>query len=80
MEIKHKQFGVRLEARGENDPHVCFQLLTEDDEYWGDTDTGGSTYWLDDLIGVLQAAKTALETSPEFEKEKNGYGWDFKKK
>lgn len=26
--------GIGLLPRGENDPHICFQWLCEDDEYW----------------------------------------------
>ena len=71
LEFKGEQFGVRLVQRGPNDPHACFELLTEDDEFWSVTGVGASTVWLDDLIEQLQEAKKVVETLP---KSRDGCG------
>lgn len=74
QEFKGLQFGVRLIQRGPNDPHVCIQLLAEDDEHWFELGNSFSAYWLDDLIMQLNTAKDALDSLP---KSKDGYGHNF---
>ena len=71
------QFGIKLEPRGPTDNHICFTILSEDDETWFEKDVSGSTYWLDDLIGVLQDAKTELEQNPHLY-TRNQWGYNFK--
>lgn len=46
-EFKGSCFGVKLVRRGEKDPHVCIQLLGEDDEYWFNIGNGFSSHWFD---------------------------------
>ena len=74
-EFKGAQFGVKLTPRGDNDPHVCIQLLGEDDEHWFEIGDPFSSFWIDDLIQQLQNAKKALETMP---KDRHGYGREFR--
>jgi hypothetical protein len=73
-EIKGGQFGVRFEPRGQDDPHVCIQLLSEDDTNWFEVGNSFSSFWLDDLIAQLTAAKTLLEQGP---KDPAGFGYRF---
>lgn len=51
--------GVGLFPRGSNnDNHVCFAILTEDDGNWFQSDKGStSSFWLPELIIQLQAAE-----------------------
>ena len=66
-------FGVALTARGENDPHVCFEIFCEDDGHWFPTTSNFSSWWLDNICEVLNCAK-------EFIKENcinNGHGEYF---
>lgn len=53
------QKAVRLVWRGKDDPHICFEILSEDDEYWFLMNQGGgsSSYWMPDLRRVLMAAE-----------------------
>lgn len=74
QEFKGGQFGVRLVPRGGNDPHVCIQLLGEDDENWFEIGNSFSSFWIDDLIQQLQIAKKAMEALP---KDRHGYGREF---
>ena len=48
--------GVRLVWRGEKDPHVCFEILGEDDGHWFAKQGFSSSYWMPDLIEVVAAA------------------------
>ena len=72
--------GVGLTERDEDDNHVMFTLLVEDDENWfPNTETGGggtSSYWLPELIGVLDEAHTWMKKHCEQDGE---HGWKFKK-
>lgn len=72
-ELKGKQFGVRLVQRASKDEHICIQLLSEDDENWFEVGNSFSAYWLDDLISILQNAKTILEADTL----KHRWGYDF---
>lgn len=56
--------GVRLKDRGKDDPHQLVTVLVEDDENWHDKMTV-SSFWLDEAIAQLQAAKQYLETHCE---------------
>jgi hypothetical protein len=56
-EIKGDIFGVRFVRRGEHDPHICLQLLIEDDEHWFEIGSSFSACWIDDLIEQLTEAK-----------------------
>mgnify|MGYP001611910535 CR=1 FL=1 len=50
--------GVGLKRRGNNDLHICFTVLVEDDGSWFIPSQGFSSYWLEDLQKVLIEAKT----------------------
>jgi hypothetical protein len=71
-----KQFGVGLLPRGENDPHVLVQLLSEDDENWFPSEQPTSSYWTSDLQAVLSEAQGWMEANCD--PDKDGYGWQFK--
>lgn len=73
-EIHGGQFGVRFIERGNNDDHVCIQILCEDDEYWHEHGSAFSSFHLDDLIKTLEAAKLILEGMP---KDPTGFGRRF---
>ena len=54
--------GVLLRKRGPNDPHICFEIISEDDENWFPYSGGGSSsYWFDCYIAALTAAKKWCE-------------------
>jgi len=76
--IKGECKGVRIEPRddsghGGNPRHAQVVLLTEDDEHWHDGETMDS-YWLDELIEVLTAARKKLRKVAK----KGKWGYDFK--
>lgn len=76
MKILGGQFGVEIVPRGRDDDHACIQILSEDDDNWFESGSSFSSFWLDDLIKVLQSAKTELQTN--YEKEE--FGYKFKKR
>lgn len=53
--------GIGLTKRGPDDPHVCFTILTEDDENWFVDSGGASSFWLKDLQTVLAEAMDWIE-------------------
>lgn len=67
--------GVGLFKRGENDPHICFIPLSEDDGYWFPSIRGASSYWMPLLMGCYQAAFNWMQENAVRESE---YGWRFK--
>ena len=63
-EIRGELFGVRiLPPVTTNSATSCIQVLTEDDGNWIEFDGPFSSYWLDDLITQLQAAKAVLDNT-----------------
>lgn len=80
MKILGEQFGIELYPRdiNDNDNHVCIKILSEDDEYWHETDATCSSAWIDDLINQLKAAKSYMEANCD--KDKDGCGYQFKRK
>lgn len=46
--------GVRLVHRRKDDTHIIYEILCEDDGHWFVSDGGGSSYWLSELIELLQ--------------------------
>ena len=71
--------GVLLTERGASDPHVCFQLIHEDDGHWFLSTNSASIFWVDDYINVLTEVKKWCEENCEADIH-NGiqYGWKFK--
>ena len=59
------QFAIRIKPRGKCDPHVIFEVYSEDDEYWSFS-LDASSFWIPDMISVLQKAKKVLETHARF--------------
>lgn len=79
IEFKGKCKGIKLIKRGENDNHICFQILTEDDGDWFVDGTNlASCYWIDDLIEQLQRAKAYIQTQEPFIHDDKQYGYAFK--
>lgn len=81
--IMEKEFkghckGVKLIKRGENDNHICLQILTEDGENWFAPANSFSSYWIDDLIEQLKIAKAYIETQEPDMHEGRQYGWKFR--
>ena len=66
--------GVILTRRGKDDPHVCVQVITEDDENWFISSNSLSSHWLPNLICVLQEAQGWMEKNCE----KDDCGWKFR--
>jgi hypothetical protein len=71
--------GIGLRVRGKDDLHVCFLILTEDDESWFASHNSFSSHWAPELIAQLQAAVSWCEAHCEPDIN-NGiqYGWRFK--
>lgn len=79
MNFRGDCMGVRLEKRDDKDKHIVVVLETEDDEQWFEK-TSFSSYWLDELIEVLQAASSFCKSQePDIVKGEQ-FGWKFKKK
>lgn len=72
-EIKGNYFGIRLQPRGVEDPHVCLQLLLQDDMGWHEVGNPFSSHWLNDLMSVLHATIVWLRKYPR----DKGYGRKF---
>lgn len=68
--------GVRLFTRGPNDPHVMFQIITEDDGYWFESRSGqSSSFWLPEVISLLNHSKRWMENNCSGDGE---FGWKVK--
>lgn len=76
MEVKGTQFAAELVPRGQDDDHVCIQLKGKDDENGFEIGNPFSSFWLDDLIQVLQNAKAVLKSRCAEDPE--GWGYKFK--
>jgi len=76
--LKGRQFGIILKERGPNDPHVCIQIIGEDDEHWFDIGNSFSSFWLQDLIDQLEAAKILI--GAQCKKDPSGFGYIFPEK
>jgi hypothetical protein len=70
--------GVLLHKRGQNDPHVCFQIIHEDDGYWFLSTNYMSAAWLEDWLNVLQAVKEWCTKNCEPQGPNGAFGWKFK--
>lgn len=75
--LKGRCFGVKLEARGPNDLHVCVQIIGEDDGHWFDVGNPFSSFWIQDLIDQLEIAKAVLDT--QYKEDPSGFGYTFSK-
>jgi hypothetical protein len=69
--------GVRLKARGAGDPHITFTLLVEDDGTWHEKNTI-SSFWIEELIGVLQQALVFCKSQKPDVVKGRQYGWRFR--
>ena len=70
--------GIGLFKRGENDNHVCFQILVEDDGAWYPFNMGRShgvaSGWLPELLNQLKYAEQWMEENCK----KEGKGYSFR--
>jgi len=73
--FKGDTVGIRLFKRDENDNHILFQLLVEDDGDWFPSNGGVSTYFLDEHFVIIDTVKQWLYMNCE--PDGNG-GWKFK--
>lgn len=75
-------FGIGLSKRGENDPHILFTILHEDDEHWWDSQEHPvtfSSFWHEDLPNTIkQATKWCEENAISDVVESIQYGWKLK--
>lgn len=67
---------VRLATRDKNDQHVMFQIMTEDDGHWFYSNICPSSYWLPEIIKLLQKAEKWMKANckPDIYKG-NQFGW-----
>jgi len=72
--------GVGLQKRGPQDDHVTVFILVEDDGSWFISGNGFSSFWLPELIPLLQEANTWMKRNcvPDMYKGVQS-GWKFKK-
>ena len=77
-EFKGKCLGVRLYPRSSEDPHVCFELLTEDEGNWLLGLNGPSSFWLPDLITALSKARTWMNKNCIKEQAEDGTTCGYK--
>jgi len=67
--------GVKFTPRAAGDSHVMLQLMIEDDEHWHGTNFRISSFWLGDMIDVLQRVQNTLDNTAE----NDTYGYSFKR-
>jgi hypothetical protein len=71
--------GIRLVTREQEDNHICFEILTKDDEHWFVSSESASSHWLPDLLTAFSATKSWLEINAELDTSKFGtYGYRLK--
>lgn len=72
-------FGVGLKKRGQDDPHIVFVVLCEDDGRWFPSTSGGSSYWIGELLTQLKLAEAWTEKNGESDTTEHGtYGYRVK--
>lgn len=71
--------GVAITKRGNTDNHLCFNIITEDDEQWfGSQSESSSSSWIDELIEQLIRARDFLKSQdPDMHNGKQ-YGYTLK--
>lgn len=76
--FRGKCVGIGLRRRGENDPHVLFEILLEDDEYWFiPQNFQASSYWLPELQDCLQQAQDWMNRNCDKDGE---WGYKFRER
>ena len=66
-------FGVILTRRGREDPHICFQIVVEDDGNWFVSENGGDSYWLAELHEQMGRAIEWCKNNAQ--PDKRNIGW-----
>lgn len=72
--------GIVLSKRGDNDPHIMFTIISEDDGDWfKEVNNCSSSYWIDDLREQITEASIWLknEALPDIY-EGRQYGYKIK--
>ncbi len=67
--------GVGLSWRGPRDKHVCFTIFSGDDGHWYTSENSASSFWLPEVIRLLQEAQAWIEQNCRHSKDK--CGWTF---
>lgn len=69
--------GIALVERGDNDRHVCFLTLVEDDGNWFvKSDTQTSSFWLPEFVKVAERAMQWV--TDNCDPDPSGFGWIFR--
>ena len=66
-------YGICISKREDNDDHLCWTILVEDDANWFVSERGGSSFWLIDLQNVIEETITWLDNNAV----KNRWGWSL---
>ena len=69
------QAGVALTKRCQNDNHICFTILGEDDNSWFPIGDSTSSFWLPEYIEVLQYVREWLLEHADKDEQ---WGYKFK--
>lgn len=73
------QFAVGLRPRARQDRHVCFTILSEDDGTWFlSSGEGSSSYWLPELLQVLEEAREWCISNCDLDEAADGEAWGWK--
>lgn len=70
---KGEQSAVVVHLRDQNDDHLCFSILGEDDGNWFNRTGGASSFWFPELLTLMVRTKKWLRSNAEL--EENGIGW-----
>lgn len=74
------QFAIGLYKRGDDDKHVCVDIVHEDDGNWFLSENGFSSYWLPELQKLLEeAADWMKKNCLEDKVGRNIWGYKFSK-
>ena len=66
--------GIALSKRSQNDEHIVFTILHEDDGYWFPSINPASSFWINDLKEVIDEVIKYLNNWASKEED----GWTFK--
>lgn len=71
--------GIVLHWRGENDPHLCYIYITEDDGNWFVSSQPVSSHWIsEDLELIIKAREWMMANAFEDVYDQSFYGWTMR--
>lgn len=73
--VEGKFFGIDFSKRDDSDDHAMVDIYSRGTKLWFKDDSF-SSYWIDDLVDVLNQAKIILEK--DLKKEDDDYGYRYK--